>query len=65
MGEKFLDWFMDNVGPWFILILMFSIPVLLVFAAFHGSSLYNECLADGHKAYECHAMLNNNVVVYR
>jgi hypothetical protein len=42
------------VGGMFIIV-----PLLMIASALWNYSLYRECRADGHKAYQCQAMLSN------
>jgi hypothetical protein len=42
------------VGGMFIIV-----PLLMIAGAIWNYTLYQECRADGHKAYQCQAMLSN------
>lgn len=57
------DWFMDKAFPLLFVLSLVLVFVLFGFAIVHNHNLFQECIADGHKAYECHALLRTQTVV--
>lgn len=43
----------------FVAAMFVIVPLLMVAGMIWNYSLYRECRADGHKAYQCQAMLSN------
>lgn len=51
-----MDW--DKIG----ITALFVICIILIICGFYyDSTMIDECIADGHKRYECTAMLSSNI----
>lgn len=50
---------MHKLIKYFVIGMFIFVPLLMVAGALWNYSLYRECRADGHKAYQCQAMLSN------
>lgn len=57
------DWIAENPG-WCLITLLITFATLLIILFTHEERgfrrLMQQCLADGKKEYECHAMLDNH-----
>lgn len=55
---------MENFGGFIVLIVFLSFIGLLGFAAVsevrESNRMMAQCMADGHKEYECHSMLDDH-----
>lgn len=50
---------MFKLVRFFVIAMFVIVPLLMVASAIWNYSLYKECRADGHKSYQCQAMLSN------
>ncbi len=50
---------MHKLIKYFVIGMFIFVPLLMVAGMIWNYSLYRECRADGHKAYQCQAMLSN------
>ena len=50
---------MHKLIKYFVIGMFIFVPLLMVAGMLWNYSLYRECRADGHKAYQCQAMLSN------
>lgn len=57
------DWAEDNLG-WLLVFATGALIALVGFVAHHDAVIFDrnmsQCLADGHKEYECRALLENH-----
>ncbi len=53
-----MDW-TEKLGAAFAALIILAV-IFMIWASYaYHSQLMNECLADGHKLYECHSMLRS------
>lgn len=51
---------MPRIVPLFVAAMFIIVPLLMLGSCVWNYKLYQDCRADGHKSYECQAMLSQN-----
>lgn len=60
---KLIDWFMEWVFPILFIVGVFALIAVLPYMASQYSDDMQACIADGHPAYYCRALLHGRTVV--